>query len=243
MRTEIVGHRGFSARAPENTMAAFRMAIEHGADGIEFDVHISKDGVPVVIHDPSVGRTTNGGGAVQRLDVHRLRELDAGSWYDAGFAEERIPLLDEVLALAASTGVTVYPEMKGRRTTRDLELVCDAVHRHGLLDRTVLLAFDWRDLVAAREVEPRLAIGFELSRRDRLPYALRAIERYGNAVLSFSAALAVHPRVREDARAAGARLAAWTINDPLVAVELADAGVETLITDDPATIRTALRSP
>lgn len=225
-------------------MAAFRLALEHGADGIEFDVHVSADGVPVVLHDANVRRTTAGAGAVQRMKLSQIRELDAGAWYDAAFSGERIPTLDEVLALAADAGAAVFPEIKGHRTVADLRLVCDSLARHALLDRTVLLAFDWRDLAAARELQPEITLGFELDRAGRLPYALRAMERFGNAVLSCSTALILQDdRVLRTVREVGFPVAAWTVNDPLVGISLAAAGVETLITDDVETIRAALDPP
>jgi glycerophosphoryl diester phosphodiesterase len=93
----IWGHRGASARAPENTMAAFFAAEEDGAHGIELDLHLSRDGVPVVIHDEELQRTTDGRGPVARLSLQQLRRLDAGSWFAPSFAGERIPTLHEVL--------------------------------------------------------------------------------------------------------------------------------------------------
>jgi glycerophosphoryl diester phosphodiesterase len=96
----IWAHRGASARAPENTMAAFRAAEEDGAHGIELDLHLSRDGVPVVIHDEDVRRTTDGRGAVSRLTLGQLRHLDAGRWFAPAFVGERIPTLQEVLEWA-----------------------------------------------------------------------------------------------------------------------------------------------
>lgn len=97
----VWAHRGASALAPENTLAAFRVAEEAGADGLELDVQMSRDGVPVVLHDDTVDRTTDGQGAVAALSLAELRQLDAGTWFDAAFAEERIPTLEEALAWGA----------------------------------------------------------------------------------------------------------------------------------------------
>src|SRR5215204_6586712 len=93
-RTLVVAHRGASAEAPENTLAAFRLALEQGAPAVECDVHLSADGSPVVIHDETVDRTTNGKGAVAALTRAALRGLDAGSWHGPGFAWEPIPTLE-----------------------------------------------------------------------------------------------------------------------------------------------------
>jgi glycerophosphoryl diester phosphodiesterase len=96
----IWAHRGASARAPENTMAAFRAAEEDGVQGIELDLHLSRDGVPVVLHDEEVQRTTDGRGSVASLTLRQLRRLDAGRWFAPAFAGERIPTLSEVLSWA-----------------------------------------------------------------------------------------------------------------------------------------------
>lgn len=102
--TEIVAHRGSRINRPENTLTAFAEAIRVGADGIELDVHLSKDGEVVVIHDETVDRTTNGSGRVRHLTIAELKELDAGSWFDVAFTGEKIPTLLEVLELLERTG-------------------------------------------------------------------------------------------------------------------------------------------
>src|SRR3990172_9288447 len=94
----IFAHRGASAHAPENTLAAFRRALDDGSPAIEFDVKLSADGHAVVIHDQTVDRTTDGHGRVRELTLEQLKALDAGGWFDSAFRGERIPTLDEVLA-------------------------------------------------------------------------------------------------------------------------------------------------
>ncbi len=93
----VIGHRGASAYAPENTLAAFNRAFEMGADGIELDVVLSKDGVPIVIHDDTLDRTTNGSGSVGAMDCAAISQLDAGAWFDRQFSGERVPTLEQVL--------------------------------------------------------------------------------------------------------------------------------------------------
>jgi len=95
----LIAHRGFSAQAPENTIAAFDLAIESGYTDIEFDIQLSKDGVPVVFHDFTVDRTTNGKGRVDAHTFDELQALDAGSWFDASFAGQHIPSLKEILLI------------------------------------------------------------------------------------------------------------------------------------------------
>ncbi|CAG0947487.1 partial Glycerophosphodiester phosphodiesterase, partial [Anaerolineae bacterium] len=103
-KTLIIGHRGGSAYTPENTLSAFNHALELGADGIELDVTLTKDNVPVVIHDDKVDRTTNGHGLVKDLMLDQIKQLDAGSWFNEKFRGEKIPTLAEVLDTIAPRG-------------------------------------------------------------------------------------------------------------------------------------------
>ncbi|MGI8869608.1 MAG: glycerophosphodiester phosphodiesterase [Mycobacteriales bacterium] len=111
-RPLVVAHRGDAHRAPENTLAAFRAAHEAGADAIELDVQLTADGVPVVVHDELLDRTTSGTGPVRALTWSRIRELDAGSWFDPRYAGEWVPALAEVVAWAAETGMRLLVEPK-----------------------------------------------------------------------------------------------------------------------------------
>ena len=101
---QVFAHRGYSAKYPENTMAAFKAALKFNVDGIELDVHETKDGALVVIHDEKVNRTTNGKGYVKDYTLKQIKELDAGSWFNKNFKGEKIPTLKEVLQLVKPTG-------------------------------------------------------------------------------------------------------------------------------------------
>lgn len=104
--TQIFAHRGSKGTHPENTLSAFREALEVGSDGIELDVHLTRDGIPVVIHDETVDRTTDGTGLVQTKTLQELKQLDAGSWFRPPFQGERIPSLAEVLQLLVQCSFT-----------------------------------------------------------------------------------------------------------------------------------------
>jgi len=132
-RTLDIAHRGASTAAPPNTLAAFEKAIELGADGIEFDVHLSADGVPVVIHDFTVNGTTNGSGRVASLTLVQLKQLDAGSYFDPAFAGERIPTLAEVL------------EAVGSRLLLNIELKSTSLRDNGL-EQAVIAQVEQHDL-------------------------------------------------------------------------------------------------
>lgn len=113
---QLIAHRGYSAVAPENTLASFKAALNQSIWGVEFDVHISADGVPVIIHDGTVERTTNGSGKVAEKLIAQLQSLNAGTWFHPQFANETIPTLEQVLTLFWPTQVTLYIELKSPQT-------------------------------------------------------------------------------------------------------------------------------
>ena len=112
MDMDIIAHRGYSAIAPENTLAAFQAAVEYQAQGVELDVQLSADRVPIVVHDSTLNRTTNGEGSVHTKTLNQLQSLDAGSWFSSEFIGEKIPTFQTVLDLLKNTKITIYAEVK-----------------------------------------------------------------------------------------------------------------------------------
>ena len=157
------GHRGFSARLPENTMPAFRAALDAGADGIELDVGLSRDGHLVVIHDETLDRTTDGTGAVSALTRAELGGLDAGAWLSPEFAGTRLPFLDEVLdALGGETLVNIEIKPEACRVAAELpveRLVLDMVRERGLMDSVLVSSFDYMALIRLRTLDETLRLG------------------------------------------------------------------------------------
>src|SRR2546425_7048517 len=160
-RVRVVGHRGAAALAPENTIAAFEAGLRAGVDAIEFDGQRTADGVPVVLHDDTLDRTTDGRGPLRERRFDEVRGLDAGSHFSPAFAGERIPSLDDLLRWASGRVVDLVLELKqpvpasGRQ--RDGELVpavLDALRRHRLLARTILISFDHPSIAQAISLEP-----------------------------------------------------------------------------------------
>jgi len=236
-----IAHRGASARAPENTLAAFKEAIRLGADLIECDVHLSADGVPVIIHDDTVDRTTNGRGAVSTLACARLRRLDAGAWFSSRFRGERIPTLEEALECARGRcGLNL--EIKGpsgRRRggpaapalTLVARAVAGALRRTGFREPVIVSSFSTQALCAARSQMPHVRLGHLASRSLRgLRSAHRTLGLY-----------AVHPHVRlaasrrvRLAHRLGLLVLFWTANDLRLMRRLLALGCDGLMTDDPA---------
>src|SRR5512136_3234943 len=142
-------HRGASHEAPANTLAAFLLAVDLGAEGIELDVHLSKDGHLVVIHDFDVSATTDGQGLVRNKTLAELKELDAGSWFDPVFADQRIPTLQEVIdAVGHRLLLNIELKVKGWGDGGLAAKVVQIVEQNGLVDRVILSSFNpltvWR---------------------------------------------------------------------------------------------------
>jgi glycerophosphoryl diester phosphodiesterase len=230
-----IGHRGASARAPENTLASFETAIGDGADGLEFDVRLTRDGVPIVLHDATVDRTTSGRGVAAALDFDQIRRLDAGSWFAPRFRDERVPTLADTLDLARGRcGVNIELKIETgdpARLARAVAVVIAGARFRGWL---VVSSFSKPALFAARAAMPRAALGCLASRTAR---GLRATHK-ALGLWSFHPHLRLAtPRRLRLARDLGLRVLVWPVNDGRAARRLAAAGVDGIMTDDPARLR------
>lgn len=157
-RPLIIAHRGSKGEAPENTLAAFLLALEQHCDAIELDIHLSKDGVPVVIHDDTVDRTTNGTGAVESMTVDELKALDAGNWFDSQYAEEQIPTLAEVFELVPPS-IMINVEIKGISGGRTEQELLKLLAAYDRVESVVVSSFDHKCLLRLKQAEPRIRIG------------------------------------------------------------------------------------
>lgn len=162
-RPLVVGHRGFRARYPENTLVSFQAAVDAGVQMVELDVHLTRDGELVVIHDDTVDRTTGGSGEVSKMTLAELKELDAGRWFDDRFTGERIPTLQEVFD-GVGDRVKINIEIKfagedyvpGRIET----VVFDIIKGQGAENRVLISSFDPRVVQYVRQTDPSLAAAF-----------------------------------------------------------------------------------
>jgi glycerophosphoryl diester phosphodiesterase len=217
----VFGHRGSSADAPENTMRAFRLALEQGADGIEFDVQPSGDGVPVVIHDDTVERTTDGVGVVGTMPWEALARLDAGGG-------ERIPRLDEVAAWAAETGAWLNVELKAAGAEAEsLRVLREA----GVLERTVFSSFDPEVVAAVGRLDPGVRRFLLTERWDAEAAGVAGAVGAGGICLENAAAT---PVALADLHERGLPVVVWTVDDPRRVAALLDAGVAAVISNVPA---------
>ena len=228
----VIAHRGASMYAPENTIAAFELAVEMGADAIELDAMLTADGTPVVIHDQSLERTTNGSGSVATKAVAEIKLLDAGSMFDASFTDEKIPTLEEVF-YAVGEKILINVELKNYASPFDRlpEIVVALVMKKGLSDRVLLSSFNPIALMKARRTSEKI-------RRAALigggPKIVRGI------IEVFMDYFALHPEVSlvnqgvvDKHHAAGHKVNAWTVNEESVMMKLLSIGVDGLITDRP----------
>jgi glycerophosphoryl diester phosphodiesterase len=157
----LIAHRGASGHAPENTLIAVRRAMEMRAEMVEVDILLSKDGIPVLLHDPSLDRTTNGTGFVTDYTLEELKRLDAGSWFGEQFVGERIPTVDELLEFCKGK-MALNLEIKTQAVTDTLEggiveMVVNLVRKHGMERNVIFSSFDPRVIVQLKKIAPDIA--------------------------------------------------------------------------------------
>lgn len=234
---EIIAHRGFSELAPENTVAALELALQAGADAVEFDLHVASDGTPMLLHDDTVDRTTDGSGAVATLGLEALRDLDAGSWFDRDFAGEPVPPLTEALESLGDRVDRIYAEVKGWRRTDDLAYMVDVVRDAGLSERTVFISMDWSALDVIRAHEPEAVIGYIVEDASRADEAHARAVGDPRALLDFDCrVLLAEASLARRADEAGVPLATWTVNTVDDAQRLLAMGVPRITTNRVATL-------
>jgi len=242
-RPLVVAHRGSSLSAPENTMAAFRLAVDAGADMIEFDVRMTRDFELVVHHDRSLGRTSDGSGRVWDLTLEELRETDAGSWHSRRFAGERIPTLRQVLdELPRSVGLDIEVKTDGdrRRGVALPESVLLLVREARREGSVVVSSFDHRFLRRLHHLDPSLRLGaLLLPVRDGFRSPSQIARRTGASMFICSRTQLRARHVR-DARRAGLSVAVYGVNTAADLAKALHAGVQAVITDNPARIIRAL---
>ena len=229
----VVAHRGASGAAPENTLAAAHLALEMGAPAVECDVHLSADGVPVVIHDAAVDRTTNGHGEVSSLTLAQLKSLDAGVWKGPQHAGERVPALDELLHICAGRA-RVFVELKVGGGSALVDASLDVIRASGAEVAIISFGPDEVRLVARRR--PDLPLGF-LVARDRLAqhgaqWLVDTARQLGANFVS-PQQTAVDAGLVSAAHAAALPVSVWTVDDAERMRHLAALGVDAVTTNVP----------
>lgn len=233
-RPVIFAHRGACAHAPENTIAAFELALAQQADAIELDVKLSSDGYVVVHHDPTLDRTTTGKGPLKNMTLAELKKLDAGSFFSEKFKGEPVPSLEDVFeAVGKRTFINI--ELTNYKTPRDelVETVCMLVKKHQMQKRVIFSSFFASNLSKARSYLPEV------------PRGLLALNGFlGSWARSFGFAFgkyqALHPFIEDMTQQEAVRVHrlnrrvhVWTVNDEQDMRRLFGWGVDGIFTDDP----------
>jgi glycerophosphoryl diester phosphodiesterase len=230
---KVYAHRGYSGRYPENTMLAFRKAVEVGADGIELDVQLTKDGQLVVIHDEAIDRTTDGTGFVRDYTLEELRKFNAAATWEGKFGFEPIPTFEEYCAWAAGEKIITNIELKtGVWYYENIEeKTLEMVRAHGLTDRVLFSSFNHSSIAALRQLAPEIKCG-ALVEKDGLGNPGFYCTKHD--FQCFHPGWMCLPKEDMDScKANGIEVNVWTVNDMDVLLRLVEWGVDGLITNYP----------
>ncbi|MFF8769324.1 glycerophosphodiester phosphodiesterase family protein [Kitasatospora sp. NPDC015120] len=229
----VFAHRGASSAAPENTLDSDEIARRGGAEWIENDVQPSKDGVPYVLHDDTVDRTTNGKGRIRDLTAAQLDALDAGSWFGPTYAGARVPSLAAQLEDLRTRGGNLLLEIKGKHSRDEVARIVKEIRDHGMTGRVFVQSFEVDALRYTRELAPELPLGLLRGDLDADPVAISkelGLSAYNPA----DGALASRLGVVKDLHAAGVAVNVWTVDSATRWKALEAAGVDGIITNRPA---------
>lgn len=221
-----LGHRGASAYAPENTMAAFRKAYEMGADGVEFDVQLSRDGHVVIIHDHRVDRTTDGVGAVTGKSLEELKQLDAGGWFSTDFQGERIPTLQELLEFAKDRMLLNVELKKTRHPEALVQAVKTLVEKYEMYRQCLFTSFDRRTVETAMALMPDALHGLLIDKKGSI--AWKGAWRFVAVKWDI-----IDDKLIDAAQMNEKKLVAWTVNEAQEMLHLLRRGVGRIITNYP----------
>ncbi len=237
----VIAHRGASAYSPENTMAAFYMAYEMKADMIELDVLITKDGIPVVTHDPEVDRKTDGTGEVNRYTLAELQKLDAGSWFAKKYAGERMPALEEVLQWAKdriAINIEIKREAVGQHINGGVEeKVVELVRKYQMEQHVLLSSFSYEAVGRIKKLAPEFSTGLLYDKKvpvNSTPFALT--KQYLSD--SFNCKWReLKTRWRRELQENGIPIFIYTVNSKFWMKKMIGAGVSGIFSDHPDRLR------
>jgi glycerophosphoryl diester phosphodiesterase len=233
-RPAIFAHRGSSAYAPENTLAAFNLAVQQHADGIELDVKLTADDQVVVMHDDSVDRTTNSRGQIKSLSLQELKRLDAGSNFNPAFQSERIPTLVEVFETVGQK-IIINIELKNYSSPLDdlPNKVISLVKAYGFEKNVLLSSFNFIALIRAHYLLPVVPLGLLTIPGLADPTLRTKLVRFSPRLALFPNYVDVTPKMIKAVHRANSQIHAYTVNQPETMQQLFTIGVDGIITDDP----------
>ncbi len=244
MACNVIAHRGSNKVCPQNTLPAFSQAIREKTNGFETDVHLTKDGVPVICHNYTIDATSDGVGELSSYTLAELKKFDFGGYFSADFKNTPIPTLDEFLSLVApSTADIINIELKYEKNSMG-ELVrktLECVKKHGLLDRVIVSSFSPNILKSVKETDSRCKTAFlyptlspSTCRPVMNPFFIA--KRIGADILHPASVVVTKPLVKI-AHKLGMKVNVWTVNDEKTVKFLLSCKVDGIITDCPAKVR------
>ncbi len=240
-KCNVISHRGANQVAPQNTLDAFKRAVQFKADGFETDVHMTSDGVPVLCHNYTVDKTSNGKGEIAKRSLEQLRRLDFGSYFHHSFKGTKMPTLEEFLTLSRKANIKILNiEIKSPRN-KDYTIadkVIEAVKSHGLFDNLLISSFDPDLLVYIKDIDENCKTGFLYSPDKPITY-----KRVLGHEIDFAKSIgadAIHPHkmyvkksLVDSAHENGIMVNPWTVNKEKDIKKLVELGVDGVITDVP----------
>ncbi len=237
--TQITAHRGASKEAPENTLAAFQQAIDDMADYIELDVQMTSDGYIVVMHDASAYRTTGVAKNITDMTYEEVKKLDAGYWFSEKYRGEQVPSFEEVLKLVKANTVSVKLNVE-IKSTPDSDIVAkkvvDLIKKYSMEDDCVITSFDYDALIAVKNIDKDIQTGYILSVAYGKFYEDTRVDFF-----SVNASF-LTKRVVDAIHNTGKQVYAWTVNNDISIKNLANKGIDNIITDVPVTAREVVYS-
>lgn len=247
----ILGHRGASAYAPDNTRSAFELAVKMGADGVETDIHLTKDGVPVIQHNYTIDKNSNGSGWVEELTLEELSKLDFGSWFSDEFKGEKILTLDECLEFADKNMRIINLELKRATVKRSaiVEATLELVKKYKMQDRVLISSFDHRLVQKAQNMCPDVLTGALYDEAEVEQNNIAEILEDAPAYVEKLGFDFAHPHIdylleeglMQRYHEKGIGVAVWTVDKPYIAKQCFKQGVKCIITNKPDIITAAIK--
>lgn len=236
----VISHRGANKYAPQNTLPAFKKAVEIGCDGFETDVHITKDGKIVLCHNYTIDETSNGKGLIAEKTLSELKSYDFGSYFNKRFEGTEIPTIDEFLSFVETTDISVLNiEIKSPKEneTSIVRETIKAVKEHGLFDKLLISSFDPKLLVEAKQIDKNCKTGYLYAPNHLITYRImwqpfKFAKSIGCDAIH-PHCMYVGPRYAEAAREAGLMLNPWTVDVELYINKMLDCKVDGIITNYP----------
>lgn len=247
----VLGHRGASAYAPDNTRAAFELAVKMGADGVETDIHLTKDGIPVIQHNYEIDRNSNGHGCVEKMTYEELLKYDFGSWKGEEFKGEKILTLDECLEIADKGMRLINLELKEtiNKESAIVEATIEAVKKYKMVDRVLISSFDHELLKKTQLLCPEILTGALYDEAEVKQSNIGEILKDAPKYVSELGCDFANPHVDyllEEGLVGkftekGIGVAVWTVDKPYIAKQCVEHGVKCIISNKPDVILKAVK--